>query len=46
MVVILVIIGAWLVEVAQGRDGSPYTQLGAVGGLAYILAIALLRWRS
>jgi hypothetical protein len=46
LVVILVIIGAFLVEVAQGRDGSPYTQLGAIGGLAYIAAIALLRWRS
>ena len=26
------IIGAWLVEIAQGKDGSPYAQLGAVGG--------------
>ena len=43
---ILVIIGAWLVEIAQGKDGSPYAQLGAVGGLAYVLAVALLRWRS
>jgi hypothetical protein len=43
---ILVIIGAWLVEIAQGKDGSPYAQLGAVGGVAYILAVALLRWRS
>jgi hypothetical protein len=46
LVVILVIIGAFLVEVAQGHDGSPYSALGAVGGLAYILAVALLRWRS
>jgi len=46
LVLILVIIGAWLVEIAQGEDGSPYAALGAVGGLAYILAIALLRWRS
>jgi hypothetical protein len=45
-VLILAIIGAWLVEVAQGRDGSPYTQLGAVGGISYILAVAFLRWRS
>jgi hypothetical protein len=43
---ILVIIGAWLVEIAQGKDGSPYTQLGAIGGLAYVLAVAFLRWRS
>jgi hypothetical protein len=46
LVLILVIIGAWLVEIAQGKDGSPYAALGAVGGLAYILAIVLLRWRS
>ena len=32
LVLILVIIGAWLVEIAQGKDGSPYAQLGAVGG--------------
>ena len=46
VVVILAIIGAFLVEVAQGKDGSPYSALGAVGGVAYILAVALLRWRS
>ena len=46
VVLVLVIIGAWLVEVAQGQDGSPYTQLGAVGGVAYIGAVAFLRWRS
>ena len=46
LVLICVIIGAWLVEIAQGKDGSPYTQLGAIGGLAYVLAVALLRWRS
>ena len=41
-----VIIGAWLVEVARGQDGSPYAQLGAVGGVAYVGAVAFLRWRS
>ena len=46
IVLVLAIIGAWLVEIAQGKDGSPYAQLGAVGGLAYILAVAFLRWRS
>jgi hypothetical protein len=45
-VLVLVIIGAWLVEIAQGKDGSPYAALGAVGGLAYIVAVAFLRWRS
>jgi hypothetical protein len=45
-VVIAVIIGAFLVEVASGRDGSPYAALGAVGGLAYVLAVVVLRARS
>src|SRR5215212_7832596 len=39
VVLVCVIIGAWLVEIAQGQDGSPYSQLGAVGGIAYILAV-------
>ena len=30
----------------QGDDGSPYAQIMVVGALAYILAIAFLRWRS
>jgi hypothetical protein len=46
LVLILVIIGAWLVEIAQGKDGSPYALLGAIGGLAYVAAVAFLRWRS
>jgi hypothetical protein len=45
-VVILATMGAWLHELADGRDGSPYGQLLVVGGLAYILAIAFLRRRS
>jgi hypothetical protein len=46
MVLIAVIIGAFLVEVAQGQDGQPWSLLGAVGGLAYIISVALLRHRS
>jgi hypothetical protein len=45
-VIIAVIIGAFLVEVASGRDGSPYAALGAVAGLAYVLAVVVLRARS
>ena len=45
-VLIAVIIGCWLVEIAKGHDGSPYGQLGAVAGVAYILAIAILRKRG
>lgn len=36
LVLVVVIIGCWLVEVTQGRDGRPFTELGTVGGLAYI----------
>ena len=46
MVTTLVIIGAWLVEVAKGHDGNPFGLLGAVGGLAYIASVAILRRRS
>jgi hypothetical protein len=46
LVIISVLIGAWLWELANGREGSPYAQLGAVAGVAYILAVAVLRRRS
>ena len=46
VVLICVIIGAWLVEIAKGHDGNPYGQLGAVGGLSYIAAVVFLRRRS
>jgi hypothetical protein len=45
-VVLAVIIGAFLVEVASGDDGAPYAALGAVGGLAYVIAALILRARS
>ena len=43
LVLVAVIIGAWLVEVARGDDGSPYSALGAVAGIAYIVIVAVLR---
>jgi uncharacterized membrane protein len=46
LVTILAIIGAWLWEIAHGRDGSPYGQLAAVSGVAYLAAVALLRRRG
>jgi len=45
-VTIVFVLGAWLVEVARGHDGSPYARISAIAGLAYILSVALLRWRS
>ena len=42
-VLIIVIIGGFLYEVARGQDGSPFALLGAIGGLTYVIAIAVLR---
>jgi hypothetical protein len=46
MVLITVIIGAFLVDIASGGDGNPYGLLGAVAGITYIVAVAVLRARS
>ena len=45
-VLIAVVIGAFLYEVASGEDGEPYSQLGAIAGVAYIVAVAVGRFRS
>ena len=45
-VLIGVVIGMCLWEWGHGRDGSPYVQLGAIAGVAYIAALALLRLRG
>jgi hypothetical protein len=46
LAVISAIIIAFLVELARGHDGSPYTWLGAIGGLTYIVAIIIFRIRG
>jgi hypothetical protein len=46
VVLITVVIGAFLVEVARGHDGSPYAALGAIAGIAYLVAVAVLRVRG
>ena len=46
LVLIVALVVAWLVQIAQGHSGSPYGWLMAVGGLAYLLAVAFLRWRG
>jgi hypothetical protein len=45
-VVIGAIIIAFIVEVARGHDGTPYSWLGAIGGLAYLIAVVALRLRG
>ena len=46
IVIITAIIVAFIVELAKGQDGNPYSWLGAVGGLAYIAAIVVMRLRG
>jgi hypothetical protein len=46
LVLIGVVIGAFMYEVANGDDGSPYAALGAIAGVAYVVGVAILRWRS
>lgn len=46
LVTITAIIIAFLVEVARGHDGSPYSWLGAVAGLAYLAAVVVFRLRG
>ena len=45
-VLITVVIGAWLYEIASGDDGEPYAQLGAVAGVAYVIALLVGRLRG
>lgn len=45
LVLITLVIVMCLWEWAHGRDGSPYAQLGAIAGVAYIIAFVALRLR-
>ena len=46
VVVIMAIIVGFLVEIAHGRDGNPYTWLGALAGITYLVGLVIGRWRS
>ncbi len=46
LALIAAIIVAFVVELARGHSGSPYAWLGAIGGLAYLLAIIVFRLRG
>jgi hypothetical protein len=43
MVLLTLVIVMCLWEWAHGRDGTPYSQLGAVTGLSYVVALVALR---
>lgn len=42
----VVVIVAFVIKLARGRSGAPYTWLGAIAGIAYVIAIAVLRGRG
>ena len=46
LVVLVAILGAWLYEIADGRDGNPYGRLAALGGIAYIVGVVIGRRQS
>jgi hypothetical protein len=46
LAVITAIIVAFVVEIARGHSGMPYAWLGAIAGLAYLIAIAVFRFRG
>ncbi len=46
LAVITAIIVAFIVEMARGESGAPYSWLGAIGGLAYTVAVVMLRIRG
>jgi hypothetical protein len=46
LTVITAIIVAFVVELARGHSGSPYAELGAIAGLAYLVAIIVFRLRG
>jgi hypothetical protein len=45
-VVIVAIIAGFLVEVARGHNGNPFTWLGAIAGVAYLAAVITMRVRG
>jgi hypothetical protein len=46
LAVITAIIVAFVVELARGHDGSPYSWLGAIAGLSYLIAVIVFRIRG
>jgi len=46
LVLIVALIVAWLVEIARGHSGNPYSWLLAISGVSYLIAVVILRWRG
>jgi hypothetical protein len=46
IVVIAAVIVGFIVELAHGQNGNPYSWLGALGGVAYLAALVVMRVRG
>jgi len=46
LVMIAVVLVAFVVEIARGQSGWPYSMIGAVGGVTYLAAVIVLRIRG
>lgn len=45
MVLIVAVLGGFIGELATGGDGQPYSWMGALGGVSYVVALIVLRLR-
>jgi len=45
-VVIVAVLVGFVVELAHGHNGNPYTWLAAIGGVAYMAALVVMRLRG
>lgn len=45
-VLIVVVIGMFVWELARGEDGQPWSYLGLIGGVTFVVATAILAKRS
>jgi presenilin-like A22 family membrane protease len=46
LAVIIAIIVAFVIELARGHSGEPFTWLGAIAGITYLAAVAVFRMRG
>lgn len=45
MVLITAVFAGFISEIARGEDGEPYAMLGAIGGVSYVAALVVMRFR-
>jgi hypothetical protein len=46
LAMIVAVLVGFVVDIARGNSGWPYDMIGAVGGLAYLVGVAILRVRG